>query len=64
MKGSRSSTSAEQAECGRVRGVASEEEGLLLQCEAVPFECGQEPGAEGVTCLQLLANGEGKLRGS
>lgn len=57
VKGSGSSAgNRDRVESGRVRGVASEEEGLLSECEAVPFERGQEPGAGG--CYMPTAPGE------
>ena len=66
LKGSRSSASAEQAENGRVRGVASEEEGLLSSARQCPLNVGRSLEQRVLHAYSSWRTGgeiEGKLKG-
>ena len=66
LKGSRSSASTEQAENGRVRGVASEEEGLLSSARQCPLNVGRSLEQRVLHAYSSWRTGgeiEGKLKG-
>lgn len=64
LKGSRSSANAGQGECGRVRGVASEEEGLLSSARQCPLNVGRSLEQRVLHAYSSWRTGRGSLRGS